>query len=106
MQARYCCQYNPKFITLPLNERNNYDQIPISAQYYNVLTTVPQFTISPRNVTVIEGVNSTVEVCVSRVGVTALARNVVVTVQTGPKTGSTAQATGIYMRALKLWHAQ
>ena len=45
----------------------------------------------------VEGVNSTVEVCVSRVGVTALARNVVVTVQTGPKSGgSAAQAEGMY----------
>ena len=59
---------------------------------------VPQFTINPRNVTVIEGVNLTVEVCVSRVGITALARNVVVTVQTGPKSGgSTAQAEGMYV---------
>ena len=46
----------------------------------------------------VEGVNSTVEVCVSRVGVTALARNVVVTVQTGLKSGgSAAQAKGMYM---------
>ena len=59
---------------------------------------VPQFTISPQNITVVEGVNSTVEVCVSRVSVTALARNVVVTVQTGLKSGgSTAQAEGMHM---------
>ena len=72
-----------------------YDNI-MHALLYNY--SVPQFTISPRNVTVVEGVNSTVEVCVSRVGVTALARNVVVTVQTGLKSGgSAAQAEGRYM---------
>ena len=73
----------------------------------HALYSVPQFTISPRNVTVVEGVNSTVEVCVSRVGVTALARNVVVTVQTGPKSGgSAAQAEGMYIYALNKLHAR
>ena len=57
---------------------------------------VPQFTISPPNVTVMEGVHSTVEVCVSRVGETFLDRNVTVTVQTGPKSEADAQATGMH----------
>lgn len=57
---------------------------------------VPQFTIDPPNITVMEGVNSMVEVCVSRVGEIFLDRNVIVTVQTGPKSGADAQATGMH----------
>lgn len=59
-----------------------------------LVPSVPQFSINPPNVTVTEGVNSTVEVCISRVDAIALDRNVIVTVQTGPKSGATAQATG------------
>lgn len=64
--------------------------------HYTFMNAVPQFTISPLNITVIEGDNSTLEVCVMRVGQTSLDRNIIVTVQTGPKDGAIAQATGIY----------
>ena len=55
---------------------------------------VPQFTITPTNVTVIEGVDSEVQVCVSRIGGISLARDVTVTVGTGPKRGANDQASG------------
>ena len=59
------------------------------------MNAVPQFTIYPLNISVIESTHSTLEMCVARVGQTSLDRNVIVTVQTGPKDEAIAQASGI-----------
>ena len=59
---------------------------------------VPVFTISPSNITVSED-DTDVTICISRLSDVVLARDVVVTAQTGFKTGANDQATG----RSKLW---
>ena len=55
--------------------------------------TVPEFTISPRNVTVSEDASEVI-ICVSMDSGVGISRNVVVTAQTGAKIGADDQATG------------
>ena len=52
------------------------------------------FTINPPNITISED-ESEVFVCVSKINDVGLARDIVVTAQTGAKTGADDQATGI-----------
>ena len=54
--------------------------------------TVPEFNLVPENIRVVEN-DAEVEVCIILVG--TLARNVVVTAETGPKSGALNQASGI-----------
>lgn len=54
--------------------------------------TVPEFNLVPEDITVVEN-DIEVEVCVVSIG--TLARNVVITAETGPKSGALDQATGI-----------
>ena len=58
---------------------------------FMILPIVPKFSITPTNITVPESTPN-VEVCI--VAETSLARDVIVTAQTGTKNGATAQATG------------
>ena len=54
--------------------------------------TVLEFNLVPEDITVVEN-DTEVEVCVVSTG--TLARNVVITAETGPKSGALDQATGI-----------
>ena len=63
----------------------------LSLIMFMILPIVPKFSITPTNITVPE---STPEVMACILAETSLARDVIVTAQTGPKNGATAQATG------------
>ena len=63
--------------------------LPLTLFY--IYFTVPEFSLTPLNTVVPENI-SDVEVCIVLNG--SLASNVVVTAETGPKSGASDQATG------------